>query len=105
MNTKPFFNNLDQSYVVWLGEIFGEDVRDNFAVVAEAMLNSELGKIVWPLVEDRQQLLDCAPGGVEKHHVVFPQIVDAATAAGLAFNDSIIDLLIELCVQKRKGNA
>lgn len=102
MSIGRFFHNVFHPFVVVFGKIFGEDARHNFAVAAEALLHSELGKIAEAVVVELEQL---AIDGIGKRNIAFGKIVDAAKAAGLDFSNSIVNLLIEISVQKLKGNA
>jgi len=102
MSVSRFFHNVFHPFVALFGKIFGEDARHNFAVAAEALLHSELGKLAWAAVQAAEQL---AVDGLAKRAEAFSEIETAAKQAGLEFKDSIVNMLIELAVQKLKGNA
>jgi hypothetical protein len=102
MSIGRFFHNIAHPFVVLFGKIFGESARHEFAVAAEALLNSELGKLAWAAVQAAEQL---AIDGIGKRADAFQKIELAAKQAGLEFKDSIVNMLIEIAVQKLKGNA
>lgn len=102
MSIGRFFHNITHPFVALFGLIFGADARHNFAVAAESLLNSELGKLAWAAVQAAEQL---AVDGIGKRAQAFSEIETAAKQAGLEFKDSIVNMLIELAVQKLKGNA
>jgi hypothetical protein len=80
-------------------KLFGADIAHTFAVGAESLLHSELGKIAWTAVQEAQALAT----GTEKNAAAFAKIVAAAKAAGIEATDSIVNMLIEIAVQKLKG--
>ena len=79
--------------------IFGSDIAHTFAVGAESVLKSELGKIAWTAVQEVQSLAT----GAEKQAAAFAKVAAGAKAAGIDAADSIINMLIEIAVQKIKG--
>lgn len=80
-------------------KIFGQDIAHSFAVGAESILNSDLGKIVWTAVQEAQALA----AGVDKKAAAFGKIADTAKTAGIDASESIINMLIEIAVQKVKA--
>lgn len=80
-------------------KLFGSDIAHTFAVGAESLLNSELGKIAWTAVQEVQALAT----GAEKQAAAFGKIASAAKAAGIDAGESLINMLIEIAVQKIKG--
>jgi hypothetical protein len=79
--------------------IFGQDIAHTFAVGAESILNSDIGKIALTAVQEVQALA----AGVDKKAAAFSKIADAAKSAGIDASESIINMLIEIAVQKVKG--
>lgn len=79
--------------------IFGGDIAHNFAVGAESVLKSALGQIVWTAVRESQALAT----GAEKQAAAFAKITAEAKTAGIDATSSIINMLIEIAVQKIKG--
>jgi hypothetical protein len=79
--------------------IFGQDAAHTFAVGAESLLHSALGQIAMTAVQEVEGLAT----GAEKQAAAFGKIVSAAKTAGITVADSIINMLIELAVQKIKG--
>lgn len=80
-------------------KVFGQDIAHALAVGAESALNSALGKIAWAAVQEVQSLAT----GAEKQAAAFAKVAEAAKAAGIEAADSIINMLIEIAVQKIKG--
>lgn len=81
-------------------KLFGADAAHNFAAAAESIIKTDLGKIAMEAVTEAQALA----AGVDKRAAAFTKIVSTATAAGLDVKDSIVNLLIELALQKVKGS-
>ena len=80
--------------------IFGSEVAKNFVRAAEALLKSEVGKIILEVVAALNNL----PGeGAAKRLQAFQQIEIKLKEIGVEIKDSMINLLIELAVQKLKG--
>lgn len=80
-------------------KVFGPDIAHNLAVGAESALKSALGKIVWAAVQEFQSLAT----GAEKQAAAFAKITAEAKTAGIDATSSIINMLIEIAVQKIKG--
>lgn len=97
-----FFHNIFHPFVVVFGKLFGQEATQKFGEAALQMLNSALGKIAWAAV---QAVSTLASDGAGKRDAAFKQIVGEAKKAGIDFKDSIVNLLIEMAVQKLKGNA
>lgn len=81
-------------------KIFGSDVAHTFAVGAESLMHTALGQIAWLAVQEVQGLAS----GSEKKSAAFAKIVAAAKAGGFSVTDSLINMLIEIAVQKLKGS-
>lgn len=79
--------------------IFGSDAAHTFAVGAESMLKSALGVIVTEVVAEVQNVAS----GVDKRGLAFDKISITAKSAGIQAGDSIINMLIELAVNRLKG--
>lgn len=79
--------------------IFGPDAAHNFAVAAEGVLETELGKLAWTAVNEVKSLAT----GAEKQAAAFANITTAAASAGLDAKASIVNMLIEIAVQKLNG--
>jgi len=80
--------------------LFGPEALENFRRAARQMLSTELGRIAWAVVEvlSRENL-----SNEEKRRLAFERIARAARDAGLTVKDSLINLLIEIAVQRLKG--
>lgn len=81
-------------------KIFGADAAHNLAAAAEGILKTDLGKIVWTAVNEAAALA----AGTDKRAAAFANIATAAKSAGIDAKDSIVNMLIELAVQKVKGS-
>lgn len=81
-------------------KVFGSDIAQNFASAAEGLIHSAIGQIVMAAVQEVQHLAT----GEEKYAAAFAKITTAAQGAGIIVGESIINLLIEICVQRVKGN-
>ena len=95
-----FFHNAGVFVSDVFVKIFGEDAAHNLATAAEGILKTDLGKIAWTAVQEAEALA----AGTDKKAAAFAAILSAAKAAGIEAKDSIINMLIELCVQKIKGS-
>ena len=80
-------------------KIFGADAAHNFAVAAEGVLETDLGKLAWAAVNEVEGLAS----GTEKQAAAFTKIMSAAASAGLDAKASIVNMLIEIAVQKLSG--
>lgn len=81
-------------------KVFGSDIARNFASAAEGLIHSAIGQIAMTAVAEVQAL---ASGG-DKRAEAFNKIKTSAESAGIIVGESIINLLIEVCVQRVKGN-
>ena len=81
-------------------KLFGADAAHNFAVAAESLIKTDLGAIAMAAVGEASLLAS----GVDKRAAAFSKIAAAAKGKGLDIKDSIINLLIEMCVQRLKGS-
>jgi Bacteriophage holin of superfamily 6 (Holin_LLH) len=81
-------------------KIFGSDVAHNFVVAAESLIHTAIGGIAMVAVQEVESLAS----GADKRAAAFDKIKTGAEQAGIIVGESIINLLIEICVQKVKGN-
>lgn len=79
--------------------IFGSDVAHTFAVGAESLLHTAIGQIAMAAVTEVGAVLK----GSEARAAAFDKIKTGAEQAGIIVGESIINMLIEICVQKVKG--
>ncbi len=81
-------------------KLFGSDVARQFAAVAEDLLKSQLGRIVWKIVNElaAQQMSNAG-----KRIEALRRIGVEAKRAGLDVKESLIAMLIEIAVQRVKG--
>ena len=94
-----FFKHIAVDVSAGFVKLFGADVAHSFAVGAESLLHSELGKIAMTAVQEVENLA----AGVDKQGTAFAKIVSAAKSAGIEASTSIVNMLIEVAVQKIKG--
>lgn len=80
--------------------LFGPEALASFERAAWELLRTQLGRIAWAVVQAMAQLN--LPND-EKRRLAFARISSEARAAGLVVKDSIINLLIEIAVQRLKG--
>lgn len=78
---------------------FGPDIAHTFVVGAEGLLETLLGKMAWTAVNEFKALAT----GAEKQAAAFAHITAAAAAAGIDAKASIVNMLIEIAVQKLNG--
>jgi hypothetical protein len=95
-----FFHNVEVTVSDVFVKIFGADAAHNFAAASEGILKTDLGKIALAVVNE----VEATAAGTDKHAAAFSKILTAATAAGLDAKNSIVNLLIEIAVQKLKGS-
>lgn len=81
--------------------IFGSDAAKKFGEAAYAMLQTELGKIVQDAVVATASLKLGA--GEDARKAAFTQVVTQAKSSGISVSTSLVNLLIEMAVQKIKG--
>jgi hypothetical protein len=81
-------------------KIFGSDIAHNFAVAAEGLLHTAIGQLALSVVTEVGQVM----GGAEARAAAFDKIKTGAEQAGIIVGESIINMLIEICVQKVKGS-
>lgn len=79
--------------------LFGRDSAHAFAVGAESLLHSELGKLAMIAVQEVESMAS----GAEKMAAAFEKVAAGAKATGLTVKDSLIHLLIEVAVSRLKG--
>lgn len=102
MSIGRFFHNITHPFVVLFQKIVGSDAFKAFLPAAEHLLESKLGVIAMDAVAWAATLTADSAG---KRAAAFDKIVHDAGVAALDYKDSIINLLIEIAVQKLKGNA
>jgi hypothetical protein len=89
---------------VWVSDqfvkLFGSDAANTFAVAAESLLHSAIGQIAWDAVNEAEKLA----AGTDKLGAAFAQIISTAATQGIAVKDSVVNMLIEVAVQKLKGS-
>lgn len=71
-------------------------------IAANAALATPLGQIVWQAVQDIQNSMPGADGDAKRIAAV-GTVIAAATQTGVQWKQSLINLLIELAVQRLKG--
>jgi hypothetical protein len=81
-------------------KIFGSDAAHNFAAAAESLIHTAIGGIAMTAVQEVEALAS----GSDKRAAAFDKIKTGAEQAGIIVGESIINLLIEICVQKVKGS-
>lgn len=79
-------------------KLFGADAAHSFAVGAESLLKTDLGKIVMTAVQEAESLAT----GEEKKAAAFGKIMTAAATQGLDVKTSLVNMLIELAVARLK---
>ena len=95
-----FFKNVEVVVSDAFVKLFGADAAHNFAVAAEGILKTDLGKIAMTAVQETAAMA----AGTDKQAAAFSKIVTAATTAGIDAKSSIVNLLIEMALQKLKGS-
>ena len=80
--------------------LFGKDAAHTFAVGAEGVLKSALGQIALNAVQQAA----AAAQGQEARGLAFQKIVEGARASGINAKDSLINMLLELALQRVKGS-
>lgn len=81
-------------------DIFGSSAAKQFAAGAEALIETSLGQIAMTAVTKAQSLANNS----EKFAQASSEILAEAKSEGIAVSDSIVNMLIELCVQRLKGS-
>lgn len=80
-------------------KLFGKDAAHTFAVGAESLLHTDLGKIVGVAVQEVESLAT----GTDKMAAALAKVLAEATKAGLDVKESLARMLIELAVARLKG--
>lgn len=80
-------------------KVFGPDIAHTLAVGAESALHSALGQLALTAVKEAEALAS----GAEKKAAAFGKIMEGAKSAGITVTESIVNMLIEIAVQKIKG--
>lgn len=94
-----FFHHIEVFVSEAFIAIFGDGPAHAFAVGAESLLHSELGKLAMIAVQEVESMAS----GAEKMAAAFEKVAAGAKAAGLTVKDSLIRLLIEVAVARLKG--
>ena len=94
-----FFRHIQVSVSAVFVALFGIDAAHSFAVGAESLLKSDLGKIVMVAVEEAQSLA----AGTDKMAVALGKVLTEATKQGLDVKESLARMLIEIAVGRLKG--
>lgn len=82
-------------------KVFGKEALEKLAEAGKAVLASALGKIIWQVVEEVENIPNL--DGTEKYEEAFKRITGKAMEAGLDAKESFINLGIELAVARLKG--
>jgi hypothetical protein len=82
--------------------IFGKDATKQLIEAAQKILASDFGKIILATV-DGLMTVKAASGAAAARTQAFDEIKTASVGAGLDLKDSLINLLIELAVNKANG--
>jgi hypothetical protein len=94
-----FFKHVNTYVSEAFVKLFGSDAAHSFAVGAESLLKSDLGKIAMIAVQEAANLAT----GAEKQTTALGKIMTEATKMGLDVKTSLANLLIELAVSRLKG--
>ena len=81
--------------------LFGKEALEKLADAGKAVLASALGKIVWAVVQEVENIPNLT--GTDKYEEAFKRITGKAVEAGMDVRESFINLLIEMAVQRLKG--
>lgn len=82
--------------------LFGKKASQEFVASAEEILKSDFGKVIQAIVNGLMGVA-ASQGGAVARAQALTEIKTAAVSAGLDLKDSLINLLIELAVNKAKG--
>jgi hypothetical protein len=82
--------------------IFGSQASAQFVAAAEKILASDFGKVILTTVSGLESIAQ-SQGGAAARATAFNGIKSSAVSAGLDLKDSLINLLIELAVNKMNG--
>lgn len=93
-----FFKHAGVVVAGWFEAAVGSDAAHTFATGAEALLETALGQIAWTAVNNAQSLAS----NTEKFTAAASAIKQQAEAQGIQVKDSLINMLIELAVQRLK---
>ena len=99
-HVEAFFKKAETFVSTVFVKVFGASAAQQFAQGAEALLKTSLGQIALQAVQDVASIAD----NKEKFNTAASQIASTAKAQGIAVSDSLINMLIELCVQRVKGS-
>ena len=99
-DVKHFFKRFANGWKRVMIRIFGKDALKALGVAAKKLLKSELGKIVMAVVAE---LVQSNLSNSEKREEALRRIKDQAKESGLEYKTGIINLLIELAVNRLKG--
>lgn len=81
--------------------LFGADAAAKFSAGVHALLESDLGVLALDAVNAVASL---KLGGAESRAAAFSKLVEDAKAKGIEASESIYNMLIEVALQKVKGN-
>jgi hypothetical protein len=82
--------------------VFGQDAADQFVKAAEKVLATDFGKEVQTVVAGLVSVAE-AKGGEVARTEALAAVKTQAVASGLDIKDSLINLVVELAVNKLKG--
>lgn len=106
-NAESFFQHIESFFKAAAADvskvfvdIFGSSAAKQFAAGAEALIETSLGQIAMTAVTKAQSLAN----NQEKFAQASSEILSEAKSEGIAASDSIVNMLIELCVQRLKGS-
>lgn len=99
-HVEAFFHRAEAIVSSAFEKIFGSSAAKQFAAGAEALIETDLGKIAMTAVTKAQALANNS----EKFAQASSEILTEAKAEGIDASDSIVNMLIELCVQRLKGS-
>lgn len=94
-----FFKHIGISVSNTFVLLFGIDAAHTFAIGAESLLKSDLGKIAMTAVQEASLMAS----GAEKKAAAFAKITAEAKTRGLDVENSLVNMLIELAVARFKG--
>lgn len=107
MGLKTFAKKIAKTaawpFVALAKAVFSPRGRALLSLAAQAALKTPLGLLVQAVVEEIANIRNLETGA-EKHAAAFEKIVAEAKARKLDWKESLVRLLIELAVQRLKGN-
>lgn len=94
-----FFHHIEVAVSDVLVTLFGQDPAHSFAIGAESLLKTELGKIAMIAVQEVENMAS----GAEKKAAALDKILSEAKTRGLEVKTSLLNMLVELAVGRLKG--